>query len=80
MLENLRTENKVVGTKQVQKSIEDGKAKKVFVAKDADEEVTGDIKTMCQKRSIDLIYVETMVELGDACGIDVSAATAALLR
>ncbi len=80
MLEKLSTNDKVVGAKQVRKSIEDGVAEKVFIAKDADEKVTKDIKEMCQQESIDIVYVETMIELGKACGIDVSAATAALLK
>lgn len=80
MLDNLNREDKVVGAKQVRRSIEEGIAEKVFIAKDADEKVTGDIKKMCEEETIDIIYVNSMDELGEACGIDVSAATAALLK
>lgn len=80
MLDKLNTEDKVVGAKQVRRSIEDGIAEKVFIAKDADEKVTGNIKKICEEKSIDIIYVDSMNELGEACGIDVSAATAALLK
>jgi len=35
---------------------------------------------MCQSRNIAVTYVDSMKELGKACGIEVGAATAAILK
>lgn len=80
MLKKLNTGNKVVGTKQVKRAILGDKVERVFIAKDAEEKVVSDIKEKCHKKAIDVDYVDTMKELGKACGIEVSAATAALLK
>ena len=80
MLENLKCSNKTVGIKQSSKAIENGLAKVVFIAEDADERVIGKVKELCQKKSIEVIYVESMKQLGKACGVEIGAAAACLLR
>jgi large subunit ribosomal protein L7A len=80
MLSNLEKNEKVVGTKQVKRAILSGNVQVVFIAKDAEEKVVGDLKILCNKKSIEIVYVDTMKELGKACGIDISAASAALLN
>jgi large subunit ribosomal protein L7A len=69
---------KVVGVKQTVKIIKSGKAKAVYVAKDAESRVVKPIEDLCSQNDIELIFIETMKELGHMCGIDVGAATAAL--
>lgn len=76
MVESLRERKRAVGIKQTIKAIENGSAKAVFVAKDADERVVGKVIDMCRKDNIQLEYVETMKILGKACNIDVGAAVA----
>ena len=80
MLSNLEKNEKVVGTKQVKRAILSGNVQVVFIAKDAEEKVVGDLKILCNKKRIQIIYVESMKKLGEACNIDVSAASAALLK
>ncbi len=80
MLTDLNTPNKVVGVKQLKKALRDGSAKKVFVAQNADPKLTNPIYTSCQSMAIPVETVSTMEELGKACGIEVGAAVAALLR
>lgn len=80
MLSKLNTENKVVGTKQVKRAILNESANTVFIAEDAENKVIKDIEKLCEEKSVDIIYVDTMKELGNACGIEVSAASAALLK
>jgi len=70
---------KSIGTKQTYKAINRGKAVEVFVAKDADERVVRGIITACAESGVKLTYVESMALLGRACGIEVSAAAAAIL-
>ncbi|WP_124726392.1 50S ribosomal protein L7ae-like protein [Staphylospora marina] len=69
-----------IGTKQTRKAIEQGKAIEVFVADDADPHVLQPILAMCRERGITVTHVDSMRELGKACGIEVGAATAAVLE
>ena len=80
MLSKLDTNNKVVGTKQVKRALASGKVETVYIAKDAEKKVVNEIVTICDSNDIDIIYVESMRKLGEACKIDVSAASAALLK
>ncbi|MCF6463373.1 ribosomal L7Ae/L30e/S12e/Gadd45 family protein [Clostridium sp. Cult1] len=80
MVSKLNTDNKVVGTKQVKRALMNGKAKIVYIAKDADSKIRNEIATVCVEKQIPIVYVETMEKLGETCKIDVSAASAALLK
>ena len=71
--------NKVVGVKQTVKSIKNGKAKTVYVANDADEKFIQPVIQLAQENSIEVININSMKELGKLCGIDVGAATCAVL-
>lgn len=79
-LERLKTaRKKTIGTKQTSKAMEKGTTRTVFVAKDAEEHVTRDIIRMAREHGLELIVVDSMLALGKACGIEVGAATAAIL-
>jgi large subunit ribosomal protein L7A len=80
MISKLNTDNKVVGTKQVKRAIASEKVDIVYIARDADKSIVNDITIACNEKQIQLIYVESMKKLGEACNIDVSAASAALLK
>ena len=80
MLEELQTKDKVVGIKQLRKALADGRAAKVFVAQDADPKLTDPIRETCRTNGIPTEDAPSMVQLGQACGIEVGAAVAALLR
>ena len=80
MLTELTASEKVVGVKQLKKALRDGKAAKVFMAQDADPKLTEPIAEACTASGITVESVPTMAELGKACGIEVGAAVAALLR
>jgi large subunit ribosomal protein L7A len=80
VLENLKSSNKTVGLKQTIKALEKGIARQVFIAKDADERVTEKIIELCMNDNVQIIHVDTMKLLGKACGIDVGAAVACLMR
>lgn len=72
--------NRIVGTKEVLRAVESKDATLVFVAQDADAEVVGPIKANCERYGVPLELVKTRTLLGEACGIDVGAATAAILK
>ena len=69
----------IVGQKQLRKSLLSGRAKYVFLAKNADPAITAPIAEGCVTHGIPLKWCETMAELGKACGIDVGASAAAVL-
>lgn len=80
MLDDLKKRKKTVGAKQTLRAIESGAAKLVYIAKDADRKVTGNVIELCMKKSIEIVYVDSMKQLGKACGIEVGAAAAAILE
>ena len=80
MLAELKTQDKVVGAKQVKRALSNSEAQMVFIALDAEKKVTGEIEDLCVASEVMVHYVDTMEELGHACGIDINAAVAALLN
>ena len=79
LLSQLQTEHKVVGVKQSRKAVQRGEAVLVFLAQDADPQITDAIEAMCIERSVPVEYVHHMKDLGNACGIRLGCAVAALL-
>ncbi len=80
MLTNLKDTKKVVGIKQARRSINNNEVQTVYIAEDAESKVVQDIIHLCNEKTIEIIYVKSMKELGKACDIDVSAAVAAILK
>lgn len=72
--------NKVVGVKQTIKAIKARTVKTVYIAKDADDKFIQPVRLLVEEESLELVYVDSMKELGKLCGIDVGAATAAVLK
>ena len=79
LLKMLSDENRVVGAKQIRKALNTGKAQKVFLAKNADPALTEPLEAACQRNCIECVWVRSMTELGNACGIEVGAAAAAIV-
>jgi len=80
-MERLRSaRKKVIGTKQTLKAVEKGWARIVYVAADAETQVIRGLMHMCQQNNVPIQEVESMVELGKACGIEVGSASAAIVE
>jgi len=79
MLSELNIPNKVVGAKQVKRALNDGRARKLFVAGDADPRVTQPLAQLAVDKGVPVELVPTMRELGSACGIAVGSAAAAII-
>jgi large subunit ribosomal protein L7A len=71
---------KSVGTKQTIKALEKGLAKKVFIASDAEQHVVKPLIRHCQEKGVPVVTVDSMKDLGKACGIEVGCASAALIE
>ena len=61
------------GIKQVLKSVKEKTAKKVYIAKDAEAHVTSELITICKANNIEIVYVNTMAEIGKMAGIEVGS-------
>lgn len=73
-------QKKIVGTKQTLKALEKGLAKKVFIASDAEHHVIRPLLQCCEEKGVPVVTVDTMKNLGKACGIEVGCASAALIE
>ncbi|MFU0824312.1 ribosomal L7Ae/L30e/S12e/Gadd45 family protein [Clostridium sp.] len=71
---------KVIGLKQTLKHMKNGKGQCLYIAKDAEEKLTSPVIELAKEKSIQIVYVETMKELGVLCGIDVGASVALILH
>jgi large subunit ribosomal protein L7A len=80
VLEKLKGGKKTVGIKQSLKAVENGTAQIIYIARDADEKVISCIKSAVVNTSLEVIYIENMKILGKACGIEVGAAVACLIK
>ena len=80
MEDGILQKNRIVGLKESIKAVESDLAKKAFIAKDADTKLTSKFVLCCQEHNVELLEIETMQELGQNCGIEVSAAVAVLLK
>jgi len=72
--------NRTIGTKQTTKAVQSGSAKIVFIAEDAEDHVTRPLLELAGRNSVEVVMVNSMIELGRACGIDVGAASAAVIE
>lgn len=79
MLEELKQGNKVVGAKQTRRALKDGRAKKLFLAKDADPRLLQPLVQEAVRTGVRIEQADTMKALGEACGIAVGAAVAVLV-
>jgi large subunit ribosomal protein L7A len=78
---NKEEEKKVViGKKQTLRALLKDEAEKVYISRDADFHVTEPIAQACKDKNIEIAYFDNMRDLGIACGIDVNAAAAAVLK
>lgn len=80
MLSKLKTEEKLVGVKQSKKAIKEGRAAVVFIAEDSETRVKEPVGALCRELGVEIFSVSTMRELGEACGIEIGAAVAVILK
>ena len=79
MITELASKEKVIGVKQSRKAIRDGRAKRVFLACDADPAITDPVAENCQALGIPVDDAYTMAQLGHACRSTVGASVVAVL-
>ena len=81
MLEALeQAEHRVAGIKQCEKAVLKNMTETVYIAQDADERATWNLQRLCEEHEVKVNNQCTMQEIGRACGIQVKAAAAAILK
>ena len=79
MLTELASQEKVIGVKQSRKALREGRAKRVYLACDADPAITEPVAVSCEAAGIPVETEHTMAQLGRACRITVGASVVAVL-
>ena len=68
------------GTNETTKAVERGQAKLVVIATDVQpEEIVAHLPLLCDEKKIPYVYVPSKKALGEACGLQVAAASAAVI-
>ncbi|AWR98252.1 50S ribosomal protein L7ae [Acidianus sulfidivorans JP7] len=68
------------GTNETTKAIERGQAKLVYIAADVEpEEIVAHLPGLCDEKKVPYIYISSKKTLGEACGLQVAAAAAAII-
>ncbi|MDK6028562.1 50S ribosomal protein L7Ae [Ignisphaera sp. 4213-co] len=69
------------GTNEVTKGVERGLCKLVLIAEDVDPpEVVAHLPLLCEEKKVPYLYVPSKKRLGEAAGIEVSAASACIVE
>jgi large subunit ribosomal protein L7Ae len=68
------------GTNETTKAVDRGQAKLVIIAEDVDPpEIVMHLPLLCDEKKIPYVYVPSKKRLGEAAGIEVAAASAAII-
>ncbi|MEM1627879.1 MAG: 50S ribosomal protein L7Ae [Desulfurococcaceae archaeon] len=69
------------GTNETTKAVERGQAKLVIIAEDVDPpEIVAHLPILCDEKKIPYTYVPSKKRLGEAAGIEVAAASVAIIE
>ena len=77
MPNELTNSARVVGVKQVRRALNAGRAKRLYLARDADPRLTLTLAEQAREQGVETLWLGSMKELGRNCGIAVGAAVAA---
>lgn len=79
MLSELLKNKHVIGLKQTTRAVKNNTAKTVYIAADAESRVRDPLFQLCIECDVPVIEVPSMKEMGQALGIEVNTAAAAIL-
>jgi len=80
-LDRIRLASKrTIGSNQTTKALQQDIVRHLYVARDAEVRVVSTVVTLAKERDIPIEWVDSMKLLGKACGIEVGAATAAVIE
>ena len=79
-MKRLKENPKVVGAKQTLKYLDKDKVLVIYLAKDAEKRVTDPVLELAKLKNIEIVFVDSMKQLGDACSIEVKTAVAGIFK
>ena len=79
-MQSLINTKHVVGLKQCRKYLKEGLVARLYIAEDAAPVLIHPLIELCETSGVETETCPSMSELGAACGIDVGAAVAAILK
>ena len=71
---------RVAGLKQVLRYARLSMLEKVYIARDADEEIVVELRDVCEMHGIPVDMTYTMHQIGSACALEVGSACAGVLK
>ena len=80
MLEKLKNASKVVGTRRLLRAIQSGEIEEAYIARDADLYIVRQVRQACNEAGVRMVEVDTMAQLGQACGVEVKTASAGIRK
>ena len=80
MLEKLKNSSKVVGTRRLLRAVQAGEISEAYIAMDADLFIVRQVREACNQANVRMVEVDTMVQLGQACGVEVKTASAGIRK
>ena len=80
MLSTISKDKLIIGLKQTKKAVAAGLAQKLYLARNCDPMISEPLEEAAQNAGVQVIYVDTMKELGTMCSINVGASCAAVLK
>lgn len=75
-----QADRRVVGSKQVLRALNEDRAARVFLGRDADGFIYHRINGLCEEKNVPVTVVDSMQELGKLCMVNVKTASAAVLK
>jgi len=76
----LQASRKVVGTKQVLRALSSGSLQAIYVATDIDTFLFQKVVRAAEAAGMQAVRVNSSLELGRACGLEIASACAGILR
>lgn len=73
-------DEKVIGSKQSFKALKRKQVKKLFIADDAEVKVIRPLVDLAEKTTVPVEKITSMLELGQAAGIEIGTAAVAILK
>ena len=68
MLDELKDAARVAGVKQLRRALAGGRARRVYLAKDADPQLTEPLARQAAEQGVETVWADSMKELGRARG------------
>ncbi len=69
-----------MGTRRLVRAVLAGEIEEVYLASDAELFIVRQVKDACRQANVRIIEVDTMKQLGEACGVDVKTASAGIRK